>query len=90
LGRHVAPTERHSEGTGKAESTLLKAELPAEFEANARRPLKTRMRQASIRTYKPAPDDVRFRSFDAMADCRRWCGENLPERLGCKRAPEAP
>ena len=53
-----------------------------EFEAAARRPLKTRFRYAFIRTYKPVLDDAEFRAFDMTADYRRWCDENLPEWLG--------
>ena len=45
----------------------LTPELRAEFEANAKRPLQTRMRYAFIRTYKPLLDDVHYRSFDSMA-----------------------
>jgi hypothetical protein len=60
----------------------LTPELLAEFEANARRPLKTRMRYAFIRTYKPVLDDARYRSFDSMEEYRRWCNEELPEWLG--------
>ena len=56
-----------------------------EFEAAARRPLKTRFRYAFIRTYKPVLDDERFRAFDTTADYRRWCRENLPEWLGYGR-----
>ena len=56
-----------------------------EFEAAARRPLRTRMRYAFIKTYKPVLDDAPFRSFDTMADYRRWCEENLPDWLGYGR-----
>ena len=66
------------------ESNRLTPELIAEFEANAKRPLETRIRYAFIHTYKPVMDDARFRSFDTMADYRRWCNENLPEWLGYK------
>ena len=51
----------------------------------ARRPLETRFRYSFIHTYKPVLDDARFRAFDAMADCRRWCEENLPDWLGYGR-----
>lgn len=54
----------------------------AEFEAAARRPLKLRWRYAFIHTYKPVLDDARYRSFDTLADYRRWCQENLPDWLG--------
>ena len=60
----------------------LTTELRAEFEANAKRPLKTRMRYAFVRTYKPVMDDARYRSFDTMEEYRRWCNEKLPEWLG--------
>jgi hypothetical protein len=56
-----------------------------EFEAAARRPLKTRFRYAFIKTYKPVMDDARFRAFDTTADYRRWCEENLPSWLGYGR-----
>lgn len=56
-----------------------------EFEAAARRPLKTRFRYAFIKTYKPVMDDARFRAFDTMEDYRRWCEENLPDWLGYGR-----
>jgi hypothetical protein len=69
-----------------SEASRLPPELVAEFEANQKRPLKTRMRYAFIRTYKPVLDDARFRSFDTMEDYRRWCNENLPEWLGYKSA----
>jgi hypothetical protein len=68
------------------ETSRLTPELLAEFEANANRPLKTRMRYAFIHTYKPVLDDARYRSFDTMEDYRRWCHENLPEWLGYRRA----
>ena len=57
----------------------------AEFEAAARRPLPLRFRYSFIRTYKPVLDDAPFRSFDTMADYRRWCEENLPSWLGYGR-----
>ena len=66
----------------------LTPELRAEFEANAKRPLKTRMRYAFLRTYKPVLDDARYRSFDTMEEYRRWCNENLPEWLGYRTEAE--
>ncbi len=54
----------------------------AEFEAAATRPLCARMRYAFIRTYKPVLDDAPYRSFDTMAQYRRWCNEALPSWLG--------
>ena len=57
----------------------------AEFDAAARRPLKTCLRYAFIKTYKPVMDDAGFRAFDSMEDYRRWCEENLPRWLGYAR-----
>lgn len=54
----------------------------ADFEAAGRRPLELRLRYAFIHTYKPVLDDATYRSFDTMADYRKWCQENLPEWLG--------
>jgi hypothetical protein len=76
-------------GMEAVESTgILTPELLAEFEANAKRPLKTRMRYAFLRTYKPVLDDARYRSFDTMEEYRRWCNENLPEWLGYRTEAE--
>jgi hypothetical protein len=63
----------------------LEREWLEEFEAAARRPLRTRMRYAFIKTYKPVLDDAPYRSFDTMEDYRRWCEENLPDWLGYGR-----
>jgi hypothetical protein len=63
----------------------IPAEWLAEFEAAARRPLRTRFRYAFIHTYKPVLDDQPFRAFDTMADYRRWCEESLPDWLGYGR-----
>ena len=57
----------------------------AEFEAAARRPLRTRMRYAFVRTYKPVLDDATYRSFDSLAEYRAWCEANLPSWLGYGR-----
>lgn len=57
----------------------------AEFEAAARRPLAQRWKYALIKTYKPVLDDERYRSFESMAEYRRWCEENLPSWLGYGR-----
>ena len=54
----------------------------AEFEAAARRPLKTRFRYAFIHTHKPVLDDATFRSFETTAEYRAWCQANLPDWLG--------
>ena len=53
-----------------------------EFDAAARRPLKTRLRYAFVHTYKPVLDDARYRSFDTMAEYRAWCERELPRWLG--------
>lgn len=63
----------------------IPADWLAEFEAAARRPLEQRWKYAFIKTYKPVMDDVRFRSFDTLADYRQWCEDNLPEWLGYGR-----
>jgi hypothetical protein len=63
----------------------IQREWLEEFEAAARRPLKTRMRYAFIKTYKPVMDDAPFRAFDTMEDYRRWCEKNLPRWLGYAR-----
>ena len=57
----------------------------AEFEAAARRPLEQRMRYGFVKSYKPVMDDAPYRSFDSMADYRKWCEENLPDWLGYGR-----
>ncbi len=75
-------TKRRNTSLG---STGISAELLAEFEAAARRPLEMRMRYAFIRTYRPVLDDARYRAFDTMEDYRRWCEENLPDWLGYGR-----
>jgi len=56
-----------------------------EFEAARGRSLETRFRYSFIRTYKPVLDDAPYRTFDTMADYRRWCEENLPMWLGYGR-----
>lgn len=60
-------------------------EWEAEFEAAQRRPLEQRMKYAFIKTYKPVMDDAPYRTFNSMADYRRWCEENLPSWLGYGR-----
>ena len=68
-----------------SDDSAIPAEWLEEFEAAARRPLKTRMRYAFIRTYKPVLDDASYRAFDTMEDYRRWCEESLPDWLGYGR-----
>ena len=60
-------------------------EWEADFEAAARRPLRSRMRYAFISTYKPVLDDARYRSFDSLAEYRTWCETHLPGWLGYGR-----
>jgi hypothetical protein len=60
----------------------IPADWLAEFEAAARRPLEQRMKYAFIKTYRPVLDDVKYRSFDTMAECREWCRRELPSWLG--------
>ena len=68
---------------------VAQGEIPAdwleEFEAAARRPLRTRWKYAFIRTYKPVLDDAPYRAFDTTEEYRRWCDENLPDWLGYAR-----
>ncbi len=54
----------------------------AEFEAAARRPLRSRLRYAFIHTYKPVLDDAPYRSWGSMAEYRAWCAAELPSWLG--------
>ncbi len=61
------------------------ADWLAEFEAAARRTLEERFRYSFIKTYKPVMDDAPYRSFDTMADYRKWCEDNLPDWLGYGR-----
>lgn len=57
-----------------------------EFEAAARRSLEQRLRYAVIHTHKPVLDDAPYRSFETMAEYRRWCEEELPSWLGYGRS----
>ena len=76
----VAPVDDRNEPTPAEQEQWL-----AEFEAAARRPLRTRWRYAFIRTYKPVLDDAPYRSFDTTAAYRAWCEANLPSWLGYGR-----
>jgi hypothetical protein len=78
-------TERTPPSGGAGASQEIPGEWLADFEAAARRSLRTRFRYAFIRTYKPVLDDAPFRAFDTMAEYRRWCEENLPDWLGYGR-----
>jgi hypothetical protein len=57
----------------------------ADFEAAAQRPLEQHIRNSFLKTYRPVMDDAGYRSFDTMAEYRRWCEENLPPWLGYGR-----
>lgn len=47
-----------------------------------RRPLEDRIRYGFYRIYRPVLDDAPWRSFNSMAEYRKWCADNLPEYLG--------
>jgi hypothetical protein len=65
-----------------ATTILIPSKWMMEFEAAAKRSLKTRMHYSFIHTYKPVLDDAPYRSFENMAEYRKWCEENLPDWLG--------
>jgi hypothetical protein len=65
----------------EAERALV-VEWQAEFEAAARRPLRSRLHYAFVHTYKPVLDDSTYRSFDTTAAYREWCAQHLPDWLG--------
>ena len=46
------------------------------------RSLEDRLRFGFYRSYKPVLDDAPYRSFETMAEYRKWCDENLPRYLG--------
>lgn len=75
----------HNQDDPATPASTIPADILAEFEAAARRPLKQRFRYAFIKTYKPVLDDAPYRTFDTMADYRRWCEDNLPSWLGYGR-----
>ena len=70
---------------GETEADVIR-EWRRDFEAAAKRPLELRMKYAFIKTYKPVMDDAPYRSFETMADYRKWCEENLPSWLGYGRS----
>ena len=80
-----APRQETNGDDARGPAERIPREWLEEFEAVARRPLRTRMRYAFIKTYKPVLDDAPYRSFDTTADYRRWCEENLPDWLGYGR-----
>ncbi len=81
----ASEAERPHGGRQHGRTGEIPPEWLEEFEAAARRPLRDRFRYAFIKTYKPVLDDATYRSFDTMADYRRWCEENLPDWLGYGR-----
>lgn len=87
--RHVpaegTPNDPTSSSTDVVVGAGLTAELRAEFDAAARRDLRTRFRYGFVRTYKPIMDDARFRAFGSMREYREWCETNLPSWLGYGR-----
>jgi hypothetical protein len=50
------------------------------------RPLKLRIKYGFFRSYRPVLDDAPWRSFNTLAEYRRWCESSLPEYLGYGRA----
>jgi hypothetical protein len=67
------------------EASALDRDWLEEFEAAARRPLRTRFRYSFIHTCKPVLEDEPCRSFDTMEDYRRSREANLPDWLGYGR-----
>ena len=74
-----------TEDVDRSQTTAIPREWFEEFEAAARRPLRTRLDYAFIHTYKPVLDDASYRAFESMEDYRTWCEENLPDWLGYGR-----
>ena len=70
--------------TGPSEADVR--QWHAEFEAAAKRKLEQRWKYAFIKTYKPVLDDAKYRSFESMAEYRKWCEDNLPSWLGYGRS----
>jgi hypothetical protein len=58
------------------------AEFTEECERTIRMSVDDRIRYGFTYYYKPILDDAPWRSFDSMAEYRRWCHENLPRHLG--------
>ena len=78
----VAPHRPGPDPRERAGVAGIPADVLAEFEAAARRPLSQRFRYAFIKTYKPVMDDASFRAFDTMAEYREWCNRARPRWLG--------
>ncbi len=77
--------ERPLDPQAEGQPAPIPAEWLADFQAAAKRPLEQRFRYAFIKTYRPVLDDEPYRSFETMADYRKWCEENLPSWLGYGR-----
>lgn len=58
------------------------SEWMVEFEAAAKRSLKTRMRYSFIHTYKPVLDDAPYRSFENMAEYPEMVRGKLARLVG--------
>ena len=71
--------------TDPGPSQAQQREWLAEFQAASRRTLEQRLNYAFIKTYKPVLDDAKYRSFETMAEYRKWCEDNLPAWLGYGR-----
>ena len=82
MGNKTVSEENRS---GEEAFAAIPADWLAEFEAAAKRPLRTRMKYAFIKTYQPVLDDASYRSFETMEDYRLWCEANLPDWLGYGR-----
>ena len=50
------------------------------------RSLEQRLKYGFFRQYKPVLDDAPARTFETMAEYRKWADENLPRYLGYKIA----
>lgn len=59
-----------------------KTEAFADFEANSKRSLETRIKYSFVKTFKPIMDEAKFRAFNTLLDYRTWCENNLPKWLG--------
>ena len=51
------------------------------FEASLKRSVKERIQLGFIKTYKPVINDAPYRSFETMAEYKKWCNK-LPKFLG--------
>jgi hypothetical protein len=58
------------------------SEFKEECARNLQRSVADRIRYGFTYEYKPILDDTPWRSFDSMAQYRRWCNESLPSHLG--------